>query len=44
LAIDGASFSGVAGWSSILSEKRLTEQQAALDRAIAAYAAAAQVA
>lgn len=40
VAIDGAFFHGDASKASILTEKRLDEQMAALDRSIAEYAAA----
>jgi transposase len=40
VAIDGAFFHGDAGKASILTEKRLREQMAALDRSIAEYNAA----
>jgi transposase len=40
VAIDGAFFHGDAGKASILTEKRLAEQIAALDRSIAEYGAA----
>src|ERR1700756_433609 len=40
VAIDGAVFHGDAGKASILTEKRLREQMAALDRSIAEYNAA----
>ena len=40
VAIDGAFFHGDAGKASILTERRLREQMAALDRSIAEYNAA----
>ena len=40
MAIDGAFFHGEASKASILTEKRIEEQMAALDRSIAEYAAA----